>query len=127
MENIDVKRIYNELKEKKITVDEFKDILVGVADIKDFAKNFFSLVTEDIKGDQKNLESIIASLNQILDNNDINQEIKSKIVDALIDIAKRIQEKQWKPEQILKGLGMLLITVLTIIFGIDKIKDLGKK
>lgn len=127
MENIDVKRIYNELKEKKITVDEFKDILVGVADIKDFAKNFFSLVTEDIKGDQKNLESIIASLNQVLENSDINQEIKSKIIDALIDIAKRIQEKQWKPEQILKGLGMLLITILAIIFGIDKMKDFGKK
>ncbi len=127
MEKIDVKRIYNELKEKKITVDEFKDILVGVADIKDFAQNFFSLVTEDIKGDQKNLESIIASLNQVLENSDINQEIKSKIIDALIDIAKRIQEKQWKPEQILKGLGMLLITILAIIFGIDKMKDFGKK
>lgn len=127
MEKIDVKRIYNELKEKKITVDEFKDILVGVADIKDFAQNFFSLVTEDIKGDQKNLESIIASLNQVLENSDINQEIKSKIIDALIDIAKRIQEKQWKPEQILKGLGMLLITILAIIFGKDKMKDFGKK
>ena len=127
MEKIDVKRIYNELKEKKLSVDEFKDILVGVADIKDFAQNFFSLVTEDIKGDQKNLESIIASLNQVLENSDINQEIKSKIIDALIDIAKKIQENQWKPDQILKGLGMFLITILAIIFGIDKIKDLGKK
>lgn len=127
MENIDVKRIYNELKEKKITVDEFKDILVGVADIKDFAQKFFNLVSEDIKGDQKNLESIITSLNQVLENNDINQEIKSKVIDALIDIAKRIQEKQWKPEQILKGLGMLLLTILAIILGIDKIKDLDKK
>jgi signal recognition particle GTPase len=127
MEKIDVKRIYNELKEKKLSVDEFKDILVGVADIKDFAQNFFSLVTEDIKGDQKNLESIIASLNQVLENSDINQEIKSKIIDALIDIAKKIQEKQWKPDQILKGLGMFLITILAIVFGIEKTKDLGKK
>ena len=75
----------------------------------------------------QNLESIITSLNQVLENNDINQEIKSKVIDALIDIAKRIQEKQWKPEQILKGLGMLLLTILAIILGIDKIKDLDKK
>lgn len=127
MEKIDVKQIYSDLKDKKISVNEFKEILVGVADIKDFAQKFFNLVSEDIKGDQKNLESIITSLNQVLENNDINQEIKSKVIDALIDIAKRIQEKQWKPEQILKGLGMLLLTILAIILGIDKIKDLDKK
>ena len=102
MEKIDVKQIYSDLKDQKISVNEFKEILVGVADIKDFAQKFFNLVSEDIKGDQKNLESIITSLNQVLENNDINQEIKSKVIDALIDIAKRIQEKQWKPEQILK-------------------------
>ena len=127
MEKIDVKQIYSDLKDKKISVNEFKEILVGVADIKDFAQKFFNLVSEDIKGDQKNLESIITSLNQVLENNDINQEIKSKVIDALIDIAKRIQAKQWKPEQILKGLGMLLLTILAIILGIDKIKDLDKK
>lgn len=127
MEKIDVKQIYSDLKDKKISVNEFKEILVGVADIKEFAQKFFNLVSEDIKGDQKNLESIITSLNQVLENNDINQEIKSKVIDALIDIAKRIQEKQWKPEQILKGLGMLLLTILAIILGIDKIKDLDKK
>lgn len=127
MEKIDVKQIYSDLKDKKISVNEFKEILVGVADIKDFAQKFFNLVSEDIKGDQKNLESIITSLNQVLENNDINQEIKSKVIDALIDIAKRIQDKQWKPEQILKGLGMLLLTILAIILGIDKIKDLDKK
>ena len=117
MEKIDVKQIYSDLKDKKISVNEFKEILVGVADIKDFAQKFFNLVSEDIKGDQKNLESIITSLNQVLENNDINQEIKSKVIDALIDIAKRIQDKQWKPEQILKGLGMLLLTILAIILG----------
>ena len=124
MENIiDVKECYDGLKDNKMSVKEFNGILNAVTDIKEFALGFIGLVKKDIEDDHKNLESIINALALLCQKNDLTEEMRSKIVEALIEIAKKIQDKQFKPSAIIAILGMLLASIIAIIYSFTTNKN----
>ena len=85
---------YRELKEKKMSVEEFQAVMNVVSDIKEFSIKFIEIVQTDIAGNHKNLDKIIEALKVLLQDKDISDELKKKIIDSLTEIAREIQKKQ---------------------------------